>query len=138
MDQEIQQDPVVLEIQHLLSVQVPQVHLSHPADHQGLEDQQNQQHQLGHFLLENQGFHENREDQQDLEDLVHPFLQWTLLDPLGLLDQEDLLPHHCQQYLQHLSHPYHLCHPLDQEFQQSLFLQAYLEDLVGLDHQASH
>lgn len=35
VDQETQQDPVVLEIQHLLSVQVPQVHLSHPADHQG-------------------------------------------------------------------------------------------------------
>lgn len=35
VDQETQQDPVVLEIQHLLSVQVPQVHLSHLADHQG-------------------------------------------------------------------------------------------------------
>lgn len=35
VDQETQQDPVVLEIQHLLSVQVLQVHLSHLADHQG-------------------------------------------------------------------------------------------------------
>ena len=35
VDQETQQDPVVLEIQHLLSVQALQVRLSHLADHQG-------------------------------------------------------------------------------------------------------
>lgn len=51
VDQETQQDPVVLEIQHLLSVQVLQVHLSHLADHQGPIRNIEKRHQVREYQI---------------------------------------------------------------------------------------
>lgn len=128
---------MVQESQHLPSVPALQVHLLLQAAHQGPGVQQNQQPQLDHFHHENQDCHGSQEGQLNLEGQVHPFLQWDLQDLEDPRDLEDLLLHHFQLCLQHLSLLCHLCHPWGQEFLQCLFLLAYLEDLVGLYLQGS-
>lgn len=102
---------MVQESQHLPSVLALQVHLLRQAARQDPGVQQNQQHQLGHFHHENLDCHGSQEGQLNLEDQVHPFPQWDLQDLEDPKDLEDLLLHHFQLCLQHLSLLCHLCHP---------------------------
>lgn len=130
MTQEIQKDLEDQEIQHPLFDQALQVLLSLQVVHRVPVDQQNQQDRWDHFLLESQAFHVNQLDPSHLLDQAHPFHPLGLQNQMGQVDQEDLLLHHCQLYLQNLFLPYLLCHLLGLVFQLSLFLQAYLADQV--------